>query len=179
MQTTWATLSTWGHLWEPLRQPFRPQGENGKNGLPDNGRTSSILDLFWDPRDHDSGTFTLKSAFPRHPNNQKRIMFEFSSFYSSHNLKIRAPAYTGARFLKNHSGSSKLQKSVKNHLKWRLGSYKIDPGASKMLCEKCWKNQHRKKTPNGSPKELLGTLPHFWISEGSGVLESFFKGEAL
>ena len=58
--------------------------------------------------------------------------------------------------------------------------------ATKSLQEpqKCYvknvgKTSIEKVFPTRAPRSYYVPLPHFWISEGSRVLERFFKGEAL
>ena len=48
-----------------------------------------------------------------------------------------------------------------------------------MLCEDARKTSIEKRRPTGAPRSYWVPLPHFWISEGTGVWERFFKREAL
>jgi len=80
----------------------------------------------------------------------------------------------GARFSKNQFDGSKLRKTIKNKLKLKAGGCQIDPGASKTLCEKCFKKYHRKTKIENSIRDSLHPPPHPpELSEGDALLEAF------
>ena len=110
--TIWATLSTCGHYWEPLRQLGRPMGQNEGNRLPDMSRIPSILDVIGNTQDHNFDAFAAKRAFPRNPNNQNRIMLEICVILLIPELQKSRSRLHGSTIFKKSFGQLKAPKNA-------------------------------------------------------------------